>query len=162
MQNNEISLIENIYKLDQKLRTNKVIPIKTVREFDKFTTHFTKLIITKYGIENIPINVASKFFTLLNHTIDLSFLENIIKSNPKNFDMTDIAIAIDRILLSKGKLQKYGTIVETTKTNNIYKTTPISIKSIQNVNKLRKSIGLDSLEDYINRAEKIYKEIERE
>lgn len=154
------SLIKKLYEIDQTLRLDKTVPVKTVRSFDRFTTQFTKLIYNN-KISKMPKDVRNKLLTLFLHTTDIKFLEKVINQDERVFNKAAVAVAIDRILVSKKLPQRYGTIVKTVKTKTGYKTTPLPIESYENIDELRKSVGLGKLEHYLKIAEETYEKIER-
>ena len=77
------------------------------------------------------------------------------------FNKADVAIAVDRILISKGLPQRYGTIVKTEVIDGNYSTYSLPLESPDKVDELREGVGLGRLEDYLGRAEELYKKIER-
>jgi hypothetical protein len=73
--------------------------------------------------------------------------ENVLKN--VNLELSDKAALIDRIRYNKGEEQLYGTMLNA------------DIEDKENVNKRRKEMGLNSLEEYLKESENNREEISK-
>lgn len=164
------SLVNKIRKwkdFEQKLRfqagreftkTNKLgIYNDLVYIIDSINNLRIKEIISKHGYPTRKLlgTVGMKNFWLLiqhqDEDLDLQ-LECLANSD---FAPVEKAYLTDRVLLAQGKKQKYGTQFTTKKGKRVSQ--PIDKKS--NVNAIRKSVGLESLEKYLEKANSLLKKM---
>lgn len=121
-----------------------------------------KKIINKYDWPTFNLigkKASHKFWLLVQHADkDLKFQEKCLKLlkkivKNKQAYLNDYAFLTDRVLVNQGKKQKYGT--------QFYKESgkyiPKPVFDVKNVNKRRKKLGLNTLEEYIKNFNKKYK-----
>lgn len=169
MKNKEITLkIENLWEEDQKIRTNKKIPLETLREHDEVQTEEVKGLYLKHGIissRKYPIETVNKFTILVQHALDLQFAEKYLKDLIKNGTKEDkkkTPFLIDKILVTQGKKQIYGTIVSTkTEADGSLTTKPKPVLDPEKLDERRKEAGLIPMKEYLLKAEELYTKISR-
>lgn len=142
--------------LDQKVRKAyelKPAYLKKMREIDELNLTKVKKIVKQIGWPTISLvgKKASHFaWLLIQHAdIDVEFQQyclELMKKEVENGEVTktDIAYLTDRILVNKGKPQLYGTQFYDRERELI----PREILDISNLNKRRKSMGLEPFEIY--------------
>ena len=124
-----------------------------------FTTHQKRLkqIFDEHGFVGFDLagEEGSYNFWLMvqhcDHTPDFQkeVLEKMkIEVENKNADSSNYAFLVDRVNINTGKPQIYGTQVE--HNFDIAQAYPKKLADSANVNKRRKSIGLEPLEEYLN------------
>ena len=166
--NNDIKKIADkinlLSKKDQELRnrifatnykpTNK--DWETLKKLDKENSEIVKKIVDEYGL--ITISKFSKkasfnAWLIVQHAVhDLPFMKkylSLMKSNLEEINLQNYAYLQDRLLLIDKKPQIYGTQVIKDKKTNKFK--PNKLKySVKKTDILRKKIGLESIEKYLN------------
>ncbi len=124
-----------------------------------FTTHQKRLkqIFDKNGF--VGFNLAGEegsqnFWLMVQHSdhkpgFQKEVLEKMkIEVEKKNAKPSNYGLLVDRVNLNTGKKQIYGTqVTYNMETGQAY---PKSLDDSLNVNKRRKSIGLESIEEYLN------------
>ncbi len=173
-----IKELEDIYKQDQMYRTtlnyeensNQVKDIlNKTNLLDKQNLERVEHIIEKYGINSIPNRNESNFkanlavFLVLQHAdlpIRLKYIDLIKEAvNKGRLDSSYLATMKDRNLVDIGEKQIYGTQLEFNNETKKYEVLPI--KDIENLDKLRHSVGLEPMEkmlsDYDLTLNDIYK-----
>ncbi|MBU1970447.1 hypothetical protein KJ605_01585 [Patescibacteria group bacterium] len=160
------SLLNNLVAVDQCLRKNKEFSISLMHKFDEMSTEIIKVLVHKFGLptpENVGTEAAKNFIVLLIHTSDIKYASKLARSRKfkeTNYNKTELAILIDRILLHEGKKQRFGTVIETKKDKSgRYITKPLPIKDVKSVDKRRKESGLPPLVDYLKSSEEIFKSV---
>lgn len=153
--------IEEMADIDQKTRklwlkeknNNLLQPL--VYCLDVTNNYLIKEIIKEYGFpkkENIGAKTLKKFWILVQHQdLDLKLQKKCLKNC--NFDSKEKAYLTDRILLSDGKKQIYGTQFY----KNKGKIIPRPIENIKNLGKLRKSASLESFSEYKKKMSHLFK-----
>jgi hypothetical protein len=152
---NEIiaSQIESIHKTDQELRLIGKFDL----EIDAQNSEKIKAIYQEIGfptINKVGKSASHHFVTILLHSTDIEFKKKVLDNMKSLLDedahKKDIAYLEDKILITEGKKQMYGTQLTFNEMENTY--IAIEIDNFENVNQSRKEIGLDSLEEYIQFA----------
>ncbi|MCU0390905.1 MAG: hypothetical protein MUE81_07290 [Thermoflexibacter sp.] len=87
-------------------------------------------------IQHAALTIQERYLPLLKNSV------NIDESNAY-----DLVLMEDRILVSQGKKQLYGSQVRRNPQTNLYEVLPIEDE--KNVDKRRKKIGLESLAEYL-------------
>ncbi len=160
---NKIKLLQ-MAKQDQKLRKNPNISWEVVEIADEKNTEELKKIITKIGwptISKVGKKAAHASWLLAQHTKDDEFREKcleLMKENSNDVSSKDIAFLEDRVCLIKYGYQIYGTQVKTEEKESRVVTKLLPIKDPHNLRRLRKKVGLDTIEEQIRRCEKMYLE----
>ncbi|HKZ49545.1 MAG TPA: DUF6624 domain-containing protein [Candidatus Nanoarchaeia archaeon] len=139
--------LERMQKEDQKMRRLG----KSYRAIDKRNVARLKQIIKKYGWPSSSLAGTKGEFAawlIAQHAdFDVNFQEkclNLLKRLPKTSNRRKIiAYLTDRTLVNRKKKQIYGT--------QFYHGKPRPIKDINNLNKRRKQMGLESFETYRKR-----------
>jgi hypothetical protein len=113
----------------------------------KINSDWLKKVIKEYGWPSSDIVGTygeQAAWLIAQHSPDLEFQKTcpkLLKNSPKTKEREQhIAYLMDRILVSSGKKQVYGTQFNGSE--------QFPIKDVKNLDKRRKSIGLDSFEDY--------------
>lgn len=115
----------------------------------------------EYGYPTINTNgkkISHTFWLLVQHCDhDSDFQKAVLKAmkkelNNENVDKVDYAYLYDRVQINIGKKQLYGTQVGY---DENYKPYIKKLKNPSTVNKRRKAIGLNTIEEYIEEIRKI-------
>lgn len=150
-------LLIKLIEKDQEMRKNfQSGKSKWNEKIDKISTDKLKYVIKENGWPTISMvgeEGSRCAWLIVQHSPDLKFQEyclSLMESLPENeIAKKHIAYLKDRILVQKKGKQIYGTQM---KKNKRGKLEPLPIKNMKKVDKLRNEIGLDSLEDYLNRS----------
>ncbi|OGZ73479.1 MAG: hypothetical protein A3A98_01375 [Candidatus Staskawiczbacteria bacterium RIFCSPLOWO2_01_FULL_40_39] len=155
--------IFRMVKQDQQLRyAGKVDEI-----IDRANTEKLKIIISQIGwpkISQVGKKVATGAFLLVQHSVyDSSFQKKCLKliteaAKIGEADAKLVPLLVDRILVSEGKKQIYGTQFYKDKKSG--QLMPRPIKNPSQVDKVRKSVGLEPLDSYQRILNKSNKKIE--
>ena len=163
-----INKINDIWEKDQKIRLNRGIPLKNLREHDIRQTALVKEIYAKNGLitsREYPMEVVNIFTLLVQHALDVRFAEEYLHDlleHGLEEDKKKAPFLIDKILVSQDKKQIYGTIVSTRKNSDgSLITKPKPCIDQDNIDVRRKSVGLSPMGEYLIRAEELYKKINR-
>ncbi len=98
---------------------------------------------------------SNNFWLMVQHADnDLLFQEAVLKKmklqvDQKKADGANFAYLTDRVNINSGKPQIYGTQLSRTRDAN-GRTIPKDMIDPQNVNKRRKEVGMESLEEYLD------------
>lgn len=165
-------LQKNIYAMfeeDQKWRTeynkinsgeksdyDEVTINKKLSETDSLNLILAKGIILKYGFPGYNLvgsEGSNKFWSIIQHCDDdLAFQKKVLllmykEVKRKNASASNNAMLHDRILVSEGKRQIYGTQVRYN--IKLKKSQPFPIADPKNVDARRKKVGLSTLSEYL-------------
>lgn len=128
--------------------------IAQLRNMDEESTTFLNKVVIEFGLPTISSvgKKASLFaWLLVQHSKDIDlqkkYLALLKKADKGDVNPEHAAYLEDRLLMNEGKPQIYGTQVVKNKESGRWE--PYKIVSIENVDILRKSVGLESLEDYL-------------
>ena len=114
-----------------------------------------KDIIKKYGYPgyNLIGEISDRFWAIIQHCDDdLPFQERVLTLMKKEVDKSNAnksnyAYLVDRVLVSRHQKQVYGTQLHIDTITHI--SSPFPLKYSNEVNKLRKQMGLEPLEKYL-------------
>ncbi len=164
-------LLDSLAKEDQKWRNylskfeNKELkrdPIskETILENIKYTDDLNyiemKKIYKKFGFPNYDLvgpDGSHNFWLLVQHQdAHPKFQDTVLNTMKKEVDkgkasVTDYAYLVDRVKINSGKLQIYGTQMVLNSTQSSYE--PLPVIEPENLNERRKTVGLGSIEAYI-------------
>jgi hypothetical protein len=135
-----------------------------------FTVHKIRLeeIFNQYGYPGY--NLVGKmgeqnFWLMVQHCdIDISFQSRVLEKlkievEKKNADGRHLALLIDRVKINNGEKQVYGTQVTYNTMGQAY---PINLIDSTNVNNRRTEVGLEPIEEYLNKMTKMHFEMNKE
>ena len=163
-----IKRIDSMYKDDQfwrkeyikiskkeKSAYNEETIEKRWEEADKINEVKAKAIINKYGYPGYDLvgESSDDFWAIIQHCDDdVPFQERVLVLMKKQVDKNNAskvkyAYLTDRVLVNKDQKQIYGTQLQ--RNNKTGKFSPFPLKYPNTVNKLRKEMGLEPVEDYI-------------
>ncbi len=136
-----------------------------------FTTHEKRLqeIFNKNGFAGFDLvgkEGSSNFWVMVQHsdhnpTFQNKVLEKMkIEVDKKNAEPRKYGLLVDRVKLNTGKAQIYGT--QTRYNMNTGQAYPKKLEDSVNVNKRRKSIGLEPIELYLNKMTERHFEMNKE
>ncbi len=168
--------IDSLYQVDQQVQLDFIAAYQRGATMDSimiyeniknetFKRHIpiVKNIIATYGypsIEKVGKESATNFFPLIQHAdSDVNFQSDmlpIIKEQVEKglINGADYAFLYDRIKVNTGKKQLYGTQLTY---NEKHIAVPKPLKFKNGVNKRRAELGMESLEDYLNKATELHK-----
>lgn len=129
-----------------------------------FRTHKKRMeeIFTEYGYPGYDLvgqDGSNHFWLMVQHSdfdpdFQLRVLEKLqIEVDNKNADGSTFGLLTDRVKLNKGEMQIYGTQVDYNDFGQAY---PKSLADSINVNRRRADIGLESIEEYLNRMTQMH------
>lgn len=159
-----ISTLQVLFEEDTKVRTEYINTkneklLKQMKQIDEKSTKFILKVLKEFGLPTISkVGKKSSFqsWKLVQHSPDINLQEKyleLMEKDIENVNKRDYAYLKDRVLLSQGKQQIYGT--QFSKTNE-GKYEPINLWDINNVDTRRKSVELDTLSENIDRMIKLY------
>lgn len=157
--------ILEMVRIDQEMRrtnTGDNFDDKLFKKIDSENTGKLKEIIKQIGWPNktkVGDEASKGAWLIAQHAdLDIEFQKScyeLMKSEPENeVSEIDIAYLYDRICVNEGRPQFFGTQFYD---NEFGAYGPRPIQDIETVDERRKSIGLDTLEEYKKRLEKKYK-----
>lgn len=110
---------------------------------------------------NLVDTVSSHNFWLLVQHADrhLDFQDSVvsqmkIEMEKENASQSDYAYLVDRVMINKGELQIYGSQMKLNDSSTSFEPKPVVEPSL--LNERRKSVGLPSIEEYIDLMNKHY------
>lgn len=148
--------IEDMYIRDQDMRrraleNNGVIETDEDEVLDQKNTARMKEIVNQIGwptVSKVGREVSEMAWLLVQHADhDVEFQKRclqLMREQPEEVSISDIAYLEDRICVNEGNPQIYGTQFYGEGTNY----GPRPIKDPENVNERRKKLGMESLEEY--------------
>jgi hypothetical protein len=163
-----ISEIDTMFKYDQFWRLEYIKIVKKEKsaydaetiqekwsEADSLNELKAKAIIKKHGYPGYDLvgDASDNFWAIVQHCDDdAPFQEHVlalmkIQIDKKNANKAKYAYLTDRILTNKNQKQIYGTQLKRDSVTG--KFTPFPLKYPKTVNKLRKGMGLEPLEEYV-------------
>lgn len=165
------ALIDSLYLIDQNVQNELMdaiqsskgeeIKVHLAKQTLTFDRHIPilKAIFEDIGyptVEKVGKKSSSKFFTLVQHSdSDVKFQEKMLTELIQelangNVNIKNYAFLTDRVKIAQNEPQIYGTqLAYNTTIGQAY---PKSLIDSSNVNSRRKSLGLESLEVYLNKA----------
>ena len=105
------------------------------------------------GYDKVGESGSGNFWLLIQHMDNHpEFQDTVLKAmkievDKENASSTNYAYLVDRVKLSKGELQIYGTQLTLNREKKIYEVSPLF--EPEKVNERREEIGMPSLESYI-------------
>lgn len=128
-----------------------------------------KEILDKHGFVGFDLageNGSRNFWLIVQHSDhNPEFQKEVLAEMKKevekqNADSRNYGLLVDRVNLNTGKAQIYGTQVTYNMNNG--QAYPKKLADSVNVNKRRKSIGLEPIEEYLNRMSEMHFEMNKE
>jgi hypothetical protein len=159
------STIDSLYAADQNTARIKPADSAAAAYQRVIRTNFptVKRILDMYGYPNYTLvgqESSHHYFLLVQHSdFDLSFQQQVLKImrrevNNKNASGQQYAYLVDRIAINQGKPQVYGTQVLMSGNTKIK-----PCVAPAKLNKRRKSVGLEPIEDYIKKCNALFYEM---
>jgi len=136
-----------------------------------YTTHEKRLqkIFKEYGFIGFDLagkEGSSNFWVMVQHSDHNPKFQNEVLKKMKieidkmNADPTNYGLLVDRVKLNTGQAQVYGTQIDYN--NNLAQAYPKNLADSINVNKRRKSIGLEPIETYLNKMSEMHFRMNKE
>ena len=161
MNKNLLKKIEAIYEKDQTaIREFKAgkISLDELRSINKKHTDFIADVIDKFGFpykNTAFLKAYTGAFLVVQHSGNILLIEKVIRifseANDSQINRQDLAYLIDRLKVLKGLTQIYGTQYKVLQNNKIEL---LPIEDPSGINKRRKEMGMENLEDYLAKIEK--------
>lgn len=153
------ALLAEIKKSDQEIRMESdfsKIDFDLLREVDAKNILMISSIIDQCGMptsKDVDPDLIEAVFLVLQHS-KLKYQKQyfpLLEKSAENGDIRKSSLAklTDRILVNEGQAQVYGTQLEIDPTTNKTKLHPIN--DPETVNKRRREVGLEPLEDYLRK-----------
>ena len=152
-------LDEDTHIRNEYITTKEEKYLEQMKEIDAESTDFIIKILSEFGFPTISkVGKKPSFhaWKLVQHSPDPKLQEKylaLMEENLEDVNKRDFAYLKDRVLLSQGKQQIYGTQFNKVDDGRYV---PINLWDIENVNARRKEVELDSLEENIARMTKLY------
>ncbi|MBC8987730.1 hypothetical protein H9X96_18350 [Pedobacter sp. N36a] len=156
-------------KVGQDVRYGKIEDRDSLRKIVKGTfirnTELLKKIFSEYGFPNydkVGKGSSKNFWLCVQHSNhDLKFQQDVLKVmenevKSKKADPSDFAYLTDRVNINLGKPQIYGTQLSYDEHKKAF---PVNLKDPRKVNKRRKAIGLEPVEDYLQFATEAHRQM---
>jgi len=146
----------NKINFGEKSDYNEIIVNRKLSETDSLNLILAKEIILKYGFPGynlVGTEGSNEFWSIVQHCDDdLAFQKKVLllmdkEVKRKNASASNNAMLRDRILVSEGKKQIYGTQVRYNV--KLKKSQPFPIEDPANVDVRRKKVGLSTLKEYL-------------
>ena len=167
--------IDSLKVIDQQVQQDFIQAGKEERpnllkmENETFIRHTTLLkeMLKKYGFPNfdkVGKESSNNYWLCVQHCDhDLKFQEKVLKLmkkevKSKKANSTNFAYLTDRVNLNSGKPQIYGTQVTYKDRTAI----PKELKNAATVNKRRKEMGLEPIEEYLNLMTEMHRQMNPE
>ena len=169
-------LIDSLFNVDQQVQLdfievlqNRVssdsIKLFSDRKNQTYARHIPiiKKVVSTFGypsFEKVGKETSSNFFTLIQHSdIDLTFQTKMLALIKKQVDKKQVsgnnyAFLYDRVQKNSKKEQLYGTQLGYDENGNAYS---VNLKDKENVNRRRKDLGMETLEEYLKKATEVHK-----
>ena len=146
----------NKINFGEKSDYDEITVNRRLSETDSLNLILAKCIILKYGFPGYNLvgsEGSNKFWSIVQHCDDdlafqkkaLVLMDKEVKRN--NASASNSAMLRDRVLVSQGKKQIYGTQVRYNV--ELKKSQPFPIEDPDNVDVRRKKVGLSTLSDYL-------------
>ncbi len=143
---------------DQKLRKQEA-PDSEINKVDEYNRNRFKEIFQETGliaISKYGKKTSQNAWLLVQHfpREELTFMENylqLMKENSNDINVINMAYLEDRVLMYKGMPQIYGTQLRWNEDKQKYLLW--KLQDERNVNKIRKKIGLGTIEEYLKQME---------
>jgi hypothetical protein len=148
-QNGEHDKMKNLYAEEAEIFERHIPILKNIYNTLGYPT-----------IELVGKESSSRFFTLVQHSdSDVEFQEAMLVEITKelkkgNVSGKNYAFLTDRVQIAQGKPQIFGTQLDYN--TDIGQAFPKSLTDSINVNKRRKEIGLEPVEEYLNKATEMH------
>jgi hypothetical protein len=154
------SEIIRMYEIDQDMREKNLQNDYWDEEVDRKNTKRMKEIVNEIGwpsISRVGSEASMSAWLLVQHADhDVEFQSHcltLMKDLPEGeVGSENIAMLTDRVMINQGKPQVYGTQFKQVNGAHV----PKDIEDIEHVDERRKSMGLDTLEENINRIKLKY------
>lgn len=168
--------IDSLYQVDQQVQTDMISAFQNGASFDSikvleaiehatFKRHIPALkeIYKKWGYptrQMVGGEASSHFFTMIQHSdADVDFqikMLPLIKKmvNEKQVNGEEYAYLFDRVHINKSGWQRYGTQLDYDKEGNAV---PKQLKDRAGVNKRRKALGMETLEEYLQKTTELHR-----
>lgn len=172
--------IDSLFAVDQLVQQNMITASQNdasanqmdslerfkIETYNRHTVYLKKLI-AKHGLPTYALvgsRSSDNFMVMVNHSItDTKFQEQIIKMTQrelkkKNISGQQVALLTDKMLISSGRKQVYGTQCGYDKDGNAF------AKDLQDpatVDEKRKLVGLAPLKDYLSLMTELHKQMNK-
>lgn len=170
--------IDRLYAIDQQVQADLVSAYQNsaskekiaeldlqVKETFRNQIPLLKKIIQKHGFPTFDLvgkEMSNNFFTMVQHSdSDLKFQQSALKLIKKHVKTNQVntrnfAYLTDRVNINLKKAQIYGTQIEYDKSGNAV---PKTMQNPETVNERRKSVGLERIEDYLEKMSELHKKL---
>jgi hypothetical protein len=138
--------------------------LSNMRRADSSNMIVLKKLFKEYGflgIEEVGKQGSNNFWLMMQHCDgDPKFQEEVLSEmkkhiERKNASSSNYAYLIDRVNVNTGKPQVYGTQMKVNNDRSSYE--PQSVIDPENLNKRRAEVGLNTIEEYIETMNSLYK-----
>lgn len=142
--------------------TSKTI-LQNIRKTDSLSYFYLKRIVNEIGYPNydeVGIESSHNFWLLTQHQDShFQFQDSVlilmkVDVNKGKASAENYAYLLDRVKVNTGQLQVYGTQMELNSTHSSYQ--PKAVEDKKNLNTRRKSMGLTTIEEYIQLMNEVY------
>ncbi len=169
-------VIDDLKVEDQKpyerVKSGEITSLQAEKDFKEITVKNLvqlKLIVKKYGYPSHTLvgeSSSHNFWLMVQHSdSDLKFQKKLLKLMLKevkrnNASGRDYAYLVDRVRINSGKPQLYGSQIVVKDPQKGYELKPVF--QPEKLNQRRKQVGLPPVEEYLEKANKLFFELNKD
>lgn len=135
--------------LEQKVRKKKQLDFKEISRIDRDNTNYLIKLVEKIGWidrKRFGQETSTEAFLIVQHSGNVGLMVAALPKLKEDGQLSSYALVYDRLQLMIGKKQLYGSQLSTSSEGEAGL---MSLEDPENVDKLRKEVGLEPLAQYI-------------
>ncbi|MFY9223334.1 MAG: DUF6624 domain-containing protein [Blastocatellia bacterium] len=135
--------------LEQKARKKKQLDFKKIKQIDRENTNYLIKLVEKIGwidSKRFGETTSIEAFLIVQHSGNVGLMMAALPKLKEDGQLNSYALAYDRLQLMIGKKQLYGSQLSTSSEGEAGL---MPLEDPENVDKLRKEVGLEPLAQYI-------------
>jgi hypothetical protein len=156
----------------QRVQKGEITAAQAERDFQAATRRnyaHLKKIVKKYGFPSFDLvgkTSSHNFWMMVQHSdFDVKFQKKVLKKmrqavKKQDASAQDYAFLVDRVKINTNEPQLYGTQITVTDVNKGYELKPVY--KPEELNRRRKEIGLPPVEEYLEKANKLFFELNKD
>lgn len=135
--------------LEQKARKKKQLDFKEIKRIDKDNTNYLIKLVREIGWidrKRFGERTSTEAFLIVQHSGNVGLMMAVLPKLKEDGQLSNYALVYDRLQLMIGKKQLYGSQLSTSSEGEAGL---MPLEDPENVDKLRKEVGLEPLAQYI-------------